>query len=180
MKTHIQFFGRIVLTWFAVYIVVQVFTNALGLDRIQDLFNFLLMIALVLLLIAAASHMQRVERIAGSIDTEKLRSRHQYQIEIPFEASVALPLIEASLQELPIRENVKSTREGMRLRARVKSVDLENDAPSLWKKVYTQLGVERNNQVIADVTATDSAVSVQLICEPEGVAWLDYLFPDEG
>jgi hypothetical protein len=180
MKTYIQFFGRIVLTWFAVFIVVQVFASALGLDRIQDLFSLLLMAALLLLLIAGASHMQRVERMAGTIDLEKLRSRHKFQIEIPFEASVALPLIEASLQELPVSENVKTSREGMRLRARVKSVDLENDAPSVWKKVYTSLGVERNNQVIADVSDADSAVSVQLTCEPEGVAWLDYLFPDEG
>lgn len=180
MKTYIQFFGRIVLTWLAVFIIVQVFISALGLDRIEDLFSLLLMAALVLLLIAAASHMQRVERIAGTIDAEKLRSRHKCQIEIPFDVSVALPLIEASLQELPISENIKTTRDGMRLRARVKPVDLENDQPSLWKKVYTYLGVERNNQVIADVTATDSAISVQLICEPEGVAWLDYLFPDEG
>ncbi len=180
MKTYIQFFGRIVLTWLAVFIVVQVFASALGLDLIQELFNLLLMAALLLLLIAASSHVQRVERIAGNIDAEKLRSRHKCQIEIPFDASIALPLIEASLQELPISENVKSSREGLRLRARVKPVDLENDAPSAWKKVYTYLGVARNNQVIADVSVADSAVSVQLTCEPEGVAWLDYLFPDEG
>ncbi|MGL4835739.1 MAG: hypothetical protein ACRCXH_15145, partial [Shewanella sp.] len=60
MKTYIQFFGRIVLTWLAVFIIVQVFISALGLDRIEDLFSLLLMAALVLLLIAAASHMQRV------------------------------------------------------------------------------------------------------------------------
>lgn len=180
MKTYIFFFGRIVLTWFAVFIVVQVFTSALGLDRIQDLFNFLLMVALVLLLIAAASHVQRVERFAGSIDADKLRSRHTRQIEIPFEAAIALPMIEASLQELPTSENIKINNEGMRFRARVKPVDLDNNPPSLWKKMVTNLGIDRTNHVIAEATENEGALSVKLVCEPEGIAVLDYLFPDEG
>ncbi len=180
MKTYILFFGRIVLTWLAVFVVVQVFTSALGLDRIQDLFNFLLMVALVLLLIAAASHVQRVERFAGTIDTDKLRSRHTRQIEIPFDAAIALPMIEASLQELPISETIKVNNHGMRFRVRVKPVDMDNNPPSAWKNMVTYLGVDRSNQAIAEATAGDGAVSVKLVCEPEGIAVLDYLFPDEG
>lgn len=180
MKTYILFFGRIVLTWLAIFVIVQMFVSALGLDRIQDVFSFLLMVALVLLLIAAASHVQRVERFAGTIDAEKLRSRHTRQIEIPFEPAIALPLIEASLQELPVSETIKVNNDGMRFRVRVKPVDLDNNPPSLWKKIVGNLGIDRTNQAIAEASAGDGAVSVKLVCEPEGIAVLDYLFPDEG
>ncbi len=180
MKTYIAFFGRIVFTWLAVFVIMQVFASAIGLDRIQDILSFFLLVALLLLLIAAASHVQRVERFAGTVDAEKLRSRHTRQIEIPFEAAIALPIVEASLQELPLSETIKTSRDGSRFRVRVKPVDLEHDAPSMWKRVYTYLGIDRANQAIAEATAGDGSVSVKLVCEPEGVAVLDYLFPDEG
>ncbi|MFZ9310135.1 MAG: sensor histidine kinase [Arenimonas sp.] len=180
MKTQVYFFARIVLTWFAVFIVVQVLTNSLGLDRLQDVFNFLMWLALILLVIAGASHLQRVERLVGDIDAEKLKNRHTRQIDIPFEPAIALPMIEASLKELPISENVKISNEGLRFRVRVKPVDLDDNLPSLWKKAVTALGIDRSNQVIADATTGEDAVSLKLVCEPEGVAWLDYLFPDEG
>jgi len=180
MKTQVYFFGRIVLTWIAVFIVVQVFANALGLDRLEDVLSFLMWVALLLLLIAGASHLQRVERLAGAIDAEKLKNRHTRQIEIPFETAIALPMIEASLNELPIIENIKISNEGMRFRVRVKPVDLDNNPPSLWKKMVAGLGIDRSNHAIAEASVGDGAVSVKLICEPEGVAWLDALFPDEG
>ena len=180
MKTQVYFFGRIVLTWIAVFIVVQVFANALGLDRLEDVLSFLMWVALLLLLIAGASHLQRVERLAGAIDAEKLKNRHTRQIEIPFETAIALPMIEASLNELPISENIKISNEGMRFRVRVKPVDLDNNPPSLWKKMVAGLGIDRSNHAIAEASVGDGAVSVKLICEPEGVAWLDALFPDEG
>jgi hypothetical protein len=180
MKTQVYFFGRIVITWFAVFIVVQVFGNSFGLDRLMDFIGFLMWAALVLLLIAGAAHLQRVERLTGSIDAEKLKNRHTRQIEIPFETAIALPMIEDSLKELPISENINVSNEGMRFRVRVKPVDLDNNPPSLWKKMTTGLGIDRSNHVIAEAEANDSAVTVKLVCEPEGVAWLDSLFPDEG
>ena len=180
MKTQVYFFGRIVLTWIAVFIVVQVFASALGLNRLEEVLSFLMWVALLLLLIAGASHLQRVERLAGAIDAEKLKNRHTRQIEIPFETAIALPMIEASLNELPISENIKISNEGMRFRVRVKPVDLDNNPPSLWKKMVAGLGIDRSNHAIAEASVGDGAVSVKLVCEPEGVAWLDALFPDEG
>ncbi len=180
MKTHIYFFGRIVLTWLAVFIITMMLTSAIGLDRIQDFIGFILWVALVLLLIAGASHLQRVERIVGEIDAEKLKNRHTRHIEIPFESAIALPMLEDSLKVLPIRENISNSNEGLRFRARVKPDDLDNNPPSLWKKTVTWLGIDRSNQVIADAMPGDGTVSVKLVCEPEGVALLDYLFPDEG
>jgi hypothetical protein len=180
MKTQVYFFGRIVLAWAASFIIAMMFTSVVGLDRLQDFIALIFWISLVLLMIAAASHLQRVERLVGSIDAEKLKNRHTRQIEIPFETAIALPMIEDSLKVLPISENVNISHEGMRLRARVKPVDLDNNPPSLWKKMTNGLGIDRSNHVIAEAEVTDGAVSVKLVCEPEGAAWLDYLFPDEG
>jgi signal transduction histidine kinase len=180
MKTQIVFYGRIVLAWAATFLITMMFASAIGLSRIEDLIILIMWLALFLLMIAATSHHQRVERLVGNIDADKLRNRHTRHIEIPFEASIALPMLEQSLKVLPLRENIKSTNEGLRLRARVRSVDLDNDPPSMWKRMMTAIGIDRSNHVIADAVVGDSAVSVKLVCEPEGVAILDYLFPDEG
>ena len=180
MKTQIVFYGRIVLAWAATFLITMMFASAIGLDRIQDLIALLMWIALVLLLIAATSHHQRVERLVGNVDADKLRNRHTRHIEIPFEAAIALPLLEQSLKVLPLRENIKISNDGLRFRTRVRAVDLDNDPASLWKRMMSALGVDRSNHVIADAVVGESAVSVKLVCEPEGVAILDYLFPDEG
>jgi hypothetical protein len=180
MKTQVLFFGRIVLAWAATFIIAMMFTSAVGLDRIQDFIAFIFWLSLILLMIAAASHLQRVERLVGAVDAEKLKNRHTRQIEIPFETAIALPMVEDSLRVLPISENIKISHEGMRFRVRVKPVDLDNNPPSLWKKMTNGLGIDRSNHVIAEAAVSDGAVSVKLVCEPEGAAWLDYLFPDEG
>lgn len=180
MKTQVYFFGRIVLAWAASFIIAMMFASVVGLDRLQDFIALMFWISLVLLMIAAASHLQRVERLIGTVDAEKLKNRHTRQIEIPFETAIALPMIEDSLKVLPISENVNISHDGMRLRVRVKPVDLDNNPPSLWKKMTNGLGIDRTNHVIAEAEVSDGAVSVKLVCEPEGAAWLDYLFPDEG
>ena len=180
MKTQVLFFGRIVLAWTATFIIAMMFTSAIGLDRIQEFIAFIFWLSLILLMIAAASHLQRVERLVGAVDAEKLKNRHTRQIEIPFETAIALPMVEDSLRVLPISENIKVSLEGMRFRVRVKPVDLDNNPPSLWKKMTNGLGIDRSNHVIAEASVGDGAVSVKLVCEPEGAAWLDYLFPDEG
>ena len=180
MKTQVLFFGRIVLAWTATFIIAMMFTSAIGLDRIQEFIAFIFWLSLLLLMIAAASHLQRVERLVGAVDAEKLKNRHTRQIEIPFETAIALPMVEDSLRVLPISENIKVSLEGMRFRVRVKPVDLDNNPPSLWKKMTNGLGIDRSNHVIAEASVGDGAVSVKLVCEPEGAAWLDYLFPDEG
>lgn len=180
MKTQIIFYGRIVLAWAATFLITMMFVSAIGLDRIQDLVALLMWIALILLMIAATSHLQRVERLVGTVDADKLRNRHTRHIEIPFEAAIALPMFEQSLKVLPLRENVKTSNSGLRFRARVRPMDLENDPASMWKRMMTAIGIERSNHFIADAEPGESAVSVKLVCEPEGIAILDYLFPDEG
>lgn len=180
MKTQIYFFGRIILTWLAVFVISMAFTGAIGLDRVQDFIQFTLWLALILLLIAGAAHLQRVERLVGEVDAEKLKNRHTRQIDIPFESAIALPMLEDSLKVLPIQANISTSNGGLRFRARVKPVDLDNNPPSLWKTAMAGIGIDRSNQVSADVEPGEGTTRVKLVCEPEGVALLDYLFPDEG
>lgn len=180
MKTRIYFFGRILFAWLLAFIGVYIFFNAVGIGDPWWIVDFIFWVALALLLAAGISHIHRVRLIVGEADSAKLRNRHQRQIEIPFESETALSILEASLRELPSSEEIKITRDGTRLRVRVKPIDPENDDISLWKKLYLALGIAKYNHVVATATATNGTLSVDLLCEPEGAAWADWLILDEG
>ncbi len=180
MKTRIYFFARIVLAWFLVFLAITAFLNVTGLDYLLWLFNLASWVTLVLLLIAGAVHLNRVRLIADHVDAGKLRNRHHRQIEIPFAAETAIPMLEASIRELPCSEDIKILRDGQRLRVKVQPIDPENQDVSLWKQLYLKFGASKYNQVIADIVSSNGTVSVNLICEPEGAEWADWLFLDEG
>jgi hypothetical protein len=180
MKTNIFFFGRIIFAWGLLFIGTSIFFNVTGLDRLMDLVVFLFWVALILLLLAAASHLHHVQLIESNIDIGKLKNRHRRQIEIPFEEEIALPLLEASMRELPGIEDIKISIDGKRLQAKVKATDSDKNDDSLWKKAYQKLGFERGNHVISSATAINGGVSVSLFCGPTGAAWADSFFLDEG
>lgn len=180
MKTRIYFFAKIIVAWLLMFIAFNVFLSVTGLEYLLWFTEPAFWVALVLLLIAGAAHIGRVRSISGEIDSEKLGNRHRRQIEIPFEAAIALPILEASIRELPCAEEIKSTRDGQRLRVRIQPVDPENENISLWKKLTLKTGATKYNQVIADVVSGNGAISVNLMCEPDGAEWADWLFLDEG
>jgi hypothetical protein len=180
MKINIFFFGRIIFSWLLLFIATIVFFNVTGLDRLTDIVVFLFWVALILLLLAAASHLHHVQLIDSNIDIGKLKNRHRRQIEIPFEEEIALPLLEASLRELPGIEDIKISIDGKRLQAKVKATDSDKRDDSLWKKAYQKLGFERGNHLISSATAINGGVSVNLFCGPMGAAWADSFFLDEG
>jgi hypothetical protein len=180
MKTQFHFFGRIVLAWFIAMIGFRILTNLSGLGDPWLIIDLAFWAALVLLVAAGASHWHRVRVIAGTVDANKLANRHQRQIEIPFEAEVALPLLESSMRELPASEVSRTSPDGTRLRARVAPVDPEQQDISLWKKLYLRLGIAKHNLVLATASQADGSTSVTLLCEPETPAWMDWLFLDEG
>jgi Histidine kinase len=180
MKTTIFFFGRIIFSWFLVFIATLVFFSVVGLDRLHDIVQFLFFIALILLLLAAASHLHHVQLIESNVDVGKLKIRHRRQIEIPFEEEIALPLLDASLKELQGIADIKISIDGKRLQAKVKASESDKEDDSLWKKSYQQLGFERANHIVASATAINGGVSVSLFCGPVGAAWADAFFLDEG
>jgi len=180
MKTGIFFFGRIIVAWLLMFIAASIFFNMTGLDRLMSLVVLLFWVALVLLLLAAASHMHHVQLLDGNVDLERLKNRHRRQIEIPFEEAIALPMLDACLRELPGIENLKISLDGKRLQGRVIASDSDKRDDSLWKKAYQKLGFERHNHIIANATASNGSVSVSLFCGPDGAAWADSFFLDEG
>lgn len=180
MKTNIFFFGRIILAWLLMFIASSIFFNMTGLDFVMDLVVILFWVALVLLLLAAASHLHHVQLIDGDVDLGKLKNRHRRQIEIPFEEEIALPMLNACIHELPGIENLKVSPDGKRLQARVLASDSDKRDDSLWKRAYQKLGFERHNQIITNATVVNGSVSVSLFCGPDGAAWADSFFLDEG
>lgn len=180
MKTQVRFFGRIVLAWFLAFIGFRILTNLAGLGDPWMIVDLAFWAALILLLVSAASHLHRVRGIAGSIEGNKLNNRHQRQIEIPFEQEIALPLLEASLRELPASDVTTITPDGTRLRARVEPSDPDQRDVSLWKRLYLRMGIGTHNVVLANAVPSNGGVSVSLLCEPETAAWMDWLFLDEG
>ncbi|MEO6172750.1 MAG: histidine kinase [Arenimonas sp.] len=183
MKTYISFFGRIMLAWLLAFIAFNIFINATDFSYffwLSWLGNLVFWVGLFLLLIAGASHIHRVRMIAGNIDDGKLRNRHQRQIEIPFDTHTAFAILESSIRELPVHEEVKVNRDQLRIRARIQPIDPENENVSLWKKFYLKMGLAKFNHVIANASTTNDTMSVSLSCEPEGASWADWFFPDEG
>jgi len=183
MKTYIFFFGRIFIAWLLAFIAFNILLNAVDFSYFYWLHwigDFAFWIGLFLLFIAGASHIHRVRMIAGSIDRSKLSNRHQRQIEIPFDTDTAFAILESCMRELPVHEEIKVNRDQLRIRARIKPVDPENENVSLWKKCYLKMGLAKFNHVIADAVASNDTLSVSLLCEPEGASWADWFFPDEG
>lgn len=180
MKTNIFFFGRIILAWLLMFIASSIFFNMTGLDFVMDLVVILFWVALVLLLLAAASHLHHVQLIDGDVDLGKLKNRHRRQIEIPFEEEIALPMLKACIHELPAIENLKMSPDGKRMEARVLASQNDKRDDSLWKKAYQKLGFERHNHIVTNATIVNGSVSVSLFCGPDGAAWADSFFLDEG
>ncbi len=182
MKTNIFFFGRIIFAWGLMFAATTLFFNVTGLDGLMEIIVILFWVVLILLLLAAASHLHHVQLIDSNADIGKLKNRHRRQIEIPFEEEVALPMLEACMRDLPGIQDIKITLDGKRLQARVNASESDKRDDSLWKKAYQKLGFERHNHIITDSTAVNgnASVSVNLFCGPDGAAWADSFFLDEG
>ncbi|WP_254063410.1 histidine kinase [Rhodanobacter sp. L36] len=172
------FIVRIVVAWFALFLVIALCFNALGSHNPAPVF-FVGCIAMVFVITGAFSHMRRVRLIVGRIDEGTLGNRQRRQIEMPFEAGEAFDLLDAAIRELPRTEHVESFRDSLQVRARVKRPDtygrhmLGAFDPSRW------MGHMRN-QILATVTPGDGIGSVTLICEPESGAWSDWFRVDDG
>lgn len=142
MKTNIFFFGRIILAWLLMFIATIIFFNVIGFDRLTDVVVFLFWVALVLLLLDAASHLHHVQLIDGHADLAKLKNRHRRQIEIPFEEEISLPMLEACLRELPGIENLKISLDGKRMQALVNSAKSEREEDCFYEDSIAQPIVE--------------------------------------
>ena len=132
---------------------------------------------MVVVTVAAISHIRRVRLIAGDVNASTLSNRQRRQIEIPFEAGESFDLLAAAIRELPGVEHVQATRDSLQVRARLERIDPYGGQPRIspnrWLRVV-------RNQILATVTPNADTGTVLLICEPEAGAWSDLFRVDDG
>ena len=147
--------------------------------RVPDgpVFEILYFMVMLVVAVAAISHIRRVRLIAGQLTASNLSNRQTRQIEIPFEAGEAFDLLAAAIKELPGVEQVQATRDSLQVRARLERIDPYGGQPRIspnrWLRVV-------RNQILATVTPNADTGSVLLICEPEAGAWSDLFRVDDG
>jgi len=132
-----------------------------------------------LVVAGALSHVRRVRLIAGHVDHGALGNRHRRQIEIPFEAGEAFDLLDAAIRELPDIESVRSARDSLQIRARLRRPATYGENPLGRWNPLAGFGLQ-HNRILATVTPTRDSGSVTLICEPEVGAWSDWFLVDDG
>jgi hypothetical protein len=136
-------------------------------------------VIMVLTLIRSVSHVNRVRLIVNRTDAEALACRHRRQIEVPFPAGEAFDIVDGAIRELPNVDSVESARDSLQVHARVKRMDPYLRGKQAARAAFgTSAG--RRNLVHATVTPIGNTASLNIICEPEGGAWLDWYQVDGG
>ena len=162
------FVFRISFAWLASFVTLSVIWAILvgrGRPGFFVLFGFIM---LVVIMVGAISHVNRVRLITDRVDAGTLANRQRRRIEMPMPAAEAFDLVDAVIRELPQVRQVESARDSLQVRARMKSVD-----------VYAGT-VAMKNRIAATVTPGEETSSVTLICEPDGGAWADWFLVDSG
>jgi hypothetical protein len=178
MKT-ILFILRIVIAWGALFIfALSLWSGVTGREP-PEIFIALAFVLITVVVVRAFSHVRRVRLISPQVDSARLGSRHRRQIELPFPADVAFPMVDAAIRDLPYVDGVESARDSLQVRARVKRMDPYQSGKHGPRQARGAAGARRN-QVFATVTPGESTSSLALICEPEGGAWVDWFMVDDG
>jgi hypothetical protein len=178
MKT-ILFILRIVIAWGALFIfALSLWSGVVGREP-PEIFVAVAFILIAVVVVRAFSHVRRVRLISPQFDASQLGSRHRTQIELPFPADVAFPIVDAAIRELPYVEGVESAHDSLQVRARVRRMDPYQSGKHGPRQARGAVGVRRN-QVFATVTPGPSTSRLALICEPEGGAWVDWFMVDDG
>ena len=171
------FLARLLAAWgLLVLFPVVLFADVANVPD-GPVFEILYFVVMLVVAVAAISHIRRVRLIAGEITPSTLSNRQSRQIEIPFEAGESFDLLAAAIRELPGIEHVQATRDSLQVRARLERIDPYGGQPRIspnrWLRVV-------RNQILATVTPTADTGTVRLICEPEAGAWSDLFRVDDG
>jgi hypothetical protein len=178
MKTFLFVF-RITAAWgLALLFAVTLVEGVYGSRKAEWLLP-LVMVALVVVMVRAFSHVRRVRLIADRMDGATLGSRHRRQIEIPFPPGDAFDMVDGAIRDLPYVEVVESARDSLQIHARVKRMDPYLSGRKGRRAAMGAAGARRN-LVNATVSPGEGTASLTLICEPEGGAWVDWFMVDDG
>ncbi len=169
---------RILFAW-ALAVIVAGFVWAGLFGGIGGVFGLLALLTMALALLGVATHLRRVQLLAGRLDAAVLANRQQRRIELPMEADAACDLVADALRQLPRVEDVELQRGSLQARARVRRSDPFGGAqPSRWN-LLARLAVT-HDRVLATVHPGSGTVGVTLLCEPDAPHWVDLFALDEG
>lgn len=138
---------------------------------------FVWIIAMIFVTASAVSQVRRVKLINGTANAATLANRQRRLIEMPLGSEQAFAIVEATIRELPHVEDVRSARDSLQVRARVRRIDPYGKRASFLTRVMGWFGSGRN-QIFATLTPHGSTGTVNLVCEPESGAWLDWFTAD--
>ncbi|HET9653544.1 MAG TPA: hypothetical protein VFP36_15200, partial [Usitatibacter sp.] len=136
------------------------------------IFGLIVPIALLLGLVTAYSHVQRVKLIAGPATLQPFANRHRRQVEIPLPPGDAFAMVDAAIRELPGVDRVESAPDSLQVSARVKRRHRERSGGAP--------GRGRPDWVFATLAPGDDTCSLTLVCHPEAPFWLDWFRLDHG
>ncbi len=140
---------------------------------------FLWMIAMVFVTASAVSQVRRVRLTNGTVNSATLANRQRRVIEMPLGPEQAFAMLDATIRELPHVEEVQSARDSLQVRAKVQRIDPYGKRASFLTRLMGWFGTPRN-QIFATLNPHASTSTVNLVCEPESRAWLDWFTADGG
>lgn len=180
--TGFLFVIRIIVAWLLFFLMIVIAISVVSDNGPNWVLGLLVVVTIALVIPSAYSHVRRVRLIAGRVDRESLGNRHHRQVEIPFGADEAFALVDAALRELPRTELVESARDSLQVHAKVRRPDPYGHG--LLERIdrfglLTWFG-NRRNQITATIIPGPDTSSVNLLCEPDSPAWLDFIGVDHG
>lgn len=176
MSPALSFVLRLVLAWAVVVAPVCLVFLAGGNGANSKLNVTALAIAAMTIGMAAfigMAHVSRVKLITGRVDHETLSNRQRRQMDIPFEAAIALEMVESAIRELPRAQDVMVQRDSMTVSARIRKLAPYNSMSLGWKDDYTAV-------IRASVESGDCCGSTTIVCEPNYPGWTDWFLVDDG
>jgi hypothetical protein len=179
VKTSFFFFFRLFAAWLIGYLLFLSAWHALIGDRGEVILVIVFILCMAIVVVTGTSHLRRVRFLSDHVDKSTLANRHRRYIEVPFEAGEAFDLVEAAIRELPRVEILEAARDSLQIHAKVTK---PTTAPSP-DSFFADLGILPNMQaqrIIATVTPGEGVGSLNLVCEAESDAWMDWFFVDGG
>jgi len=167
---------RIWFAWLVLLIGVMMTWSAI-VNRNVGWIVFVWAIAMIFVTMSAVSQVRRVRLTNGTVNASTLANRQRRLIEIPLESPEAFAIVDATIRELPNIEQVDSASDSLQVRAKVRRVDPYGKSVPFLQRMLGWLGTPRN-QIFATITPQGGTSTVNLLCEPESGAWLDWFTAD--
>lgn len=167
---------RLYFAWLLLLIGVMMLYTALF-HKSVGWIVFVWLVAMIFVTASAVSQVRRVRLTNGTVNAATLANRQRRLIEMPLRSEEAFAILDATIRELPHVEDVQTARDSLQVRAKVRRIEPYGKRASFLMKMLGWFGTARN-QIFATLTPHGSTGTVNLVCEPESGAWLDWFTAD--